>query len=110
MTKTDAKGSFELDVTKPGDHVIKATVPKMKFAPVTVSLTPSTEKLPALTPSEVEVCGRFVLASSLKSGVSCVYNNILLFYVFTISSLRVLVSLADGRSYLRSLNHPLCFR
>lgn len=99
ITKSNSKGAYEFEVSNPGDHTIDVSLrycplnfhccfnasyshfhalfprfqvhaPKMKFSGVKVPLTFATERLPTISPSEIELCGHFILSSSLQPGVS----------------------------------------
>lgn len=70
VAKTDVTGSFELDLSSSAEYEIQPRAPGLTFEKVSVNLTPSTETLPAFTPKEVEICGKFVVSSSLIPGVS----------------------------------------
>ncbi|VUZ47317.1 unnamed protein product [Hymenolepis diminuta] len=68
VTKTDSSGSFKLDLSASAQYEIQVRVPGLKFDKLSVKFTPATESLPTFVPKEVEVCGQFILSSSLKAG------------------------------------------
>lgn len=76
VTKTDSSGSFKLDLSASAQYEIQVEVPGMKFDKLSVKFTPATESLPTFVPKEVEVCGQFILSSSLKAGVSAFNRTI----------------------------------
>ncbi|KAM7542327.1 hypothetical protein Aperf_G00000000607 [Anoplocephala perfoliata] len=67
VTKTDVNGTYELDLSSSAEYEIQVRAPRLKFEKVSVNLTPSTASLPSFTPREVEICGKFVVSSSLNS-------------------------------------------
>ena len=43
--------------------------PRLKFEQIRLQISPAMETLPKIIPNEVEVCGQFLMSSSLKPGV-----------------------------------------
>ncbi|KAL5960592.1 Nodal modulator 1 [Taenia solium] len=68
VTRTNSRGEFELDLTAPGEYLLYVKAPRVKFEKAKLKLTPTTKTLPTFVPSEVEFCGQFLMASSLKPG------------------------------------------
>lgn len=54
-----------MDVSGSGEYEIEVEAPRVKFEKVRLQLSPSTKSLPEFIPAEVELCGNFVMNSSL---------------------------------------------
>ncbi|VDM32928.1 unnamed protein product [Hydatigera taeniaeformis] len=68
VNRTNSNGEFELDFTAPGEYLLHVKAPRVKFDKVKLKLAPTTLTLPTFVPSEVEFCGIFLVATSLKPG------------------------------------------